>query len=137
MPEVANCVQYTVDLRICSRCENGYYLAQDSACVRDDGNCVTRERGVCIACRQGYVLSVNRVCVVNINFCARFADSGLCLTCQPGFTLTSNTTCQRLGNSPCLQTDPTTGRCLSCPIGSNLIDNSYCVTTIVNCQDYS
>ena len=85
--EFNNC-KTSLDGKICSECNDGFFLAEDGLCTISQ-NCVkgNKNNSVCIECSEGYFLSKSGICTTEEHCISANQDFGFCEICDDSYYL--------------------------------------------------
>jgi len=84
--EFKNCEIYNNG---CSKCENGYFVSEDSKCVKTRG-CAESDNGICIKCAENYFMGLDNNCTTTEHCIYSGKDSFYgCDECEPNYCYNS------------------------------------------------
>lgn len=132
-PSDAGCSLWSSNQKTCLQCSQRFFFNTDGKCSAVSDFCATWDKatGDCLSCYSGYDLS-NGTCCVSLSHndpsdpgCASWDwNNNVCLKCSNNWVFNSNKVCVQV-SSQC-NTFDSTGACVSCYTGYNLV-NGACV----------
>ena len=125
------CASWNWNRQTCLQCSNNWVFNNNGVCVPVSDQCNTYDKsGACVTCYRGYNL-VNGACVlapvekVSDVGCATWNwNKQTCLQCSNNWVFNSNNICVPVSDQ--CNTFDSTGACLTCYLGYNLV-NGKCV----------
>lgn len=99
---MTSCDVYGSSATVCSKCNNGYYLSNESCVahtsITDCSEYSPSSADTCVTCKDNsFRFSVERVCVdgTEISYCGTYSSGnvGTCLTCKDGYYMDDDDIC--------------------------------------------
>lgn len=131
----ANC-QTANTIRVCTACNNRYYLDSNNLCQPVNSLCNTynNTNGLCLTCTSNYIVNSIGLCVSitsDVN-CLQTDTNNNCIKCATNYFI-SNGNC--IASNPlCTAYDPTTRLCTACISNYYLGADSQCISEIKMAQ---
>ncbi|ELP84372.1 cysteine surface protein, putative, partial [Entamoeba invadens IP1] len=87
----SNCIDCSYNSKECLRCQQEYYITNDSKCV-EIPNCLLKRSNRCLKCSDGYLLTENHC--QNVSSCLIQTSNGTCQICSLKTFNFNNSSCE-------------------------------------------